>query len=344
MVVLSSLIAFLSLITITNVGTNYQTRVYGNVYDYIEMSDTTYGQSYLADCNTNTCKIGYENMSMGNVRFTRFHNPTICVSVPAYSTSDINYVQFDVKKASGTISWVSAYYYVDDDGVFTSEDYNSRSLIGYFRLNDSTFNIDVTEAVKEARRNYETNLFICLSTTMQYGGSGELYVTGDSSTTSPLTIIDSNAEVSESNYGPFVYSQIYPGDTNNQYINCYGYALGLSIDGYFSYFSGETYSDELYCKIIRNLSQDMVNKGIHPRLIDSYDSPIYYFERRIAFRVGINDGIIEDFHFMKQCWNGQWCDKMRTSTSTLYPSGENPETIEWNSLYSSDTIYFAISG
>lgn len=344
MIGLSSLIVFLSLLTITNVGTNYQTRVYGDAYDYIEISDTTYGQSYLSDCNNSTCKIGYENMNMGNVRFTRFHNPIICVSVPSFPISSINNVQLDVKKASGTISWVGAYYFVDDDGVLTSEDYSSRNLIGYFRLNDSTFSIDITDAVKSARQIYKNNVYICLSTTMQYGGSGELYINGDTVTTCPLTTIDSNEEVSESNYGQFKYSELVPGINNSEQINCYGYALDLSTSETFEYFYGSEYSDEIYCEIIKNLLKDMVKRDFHPRMIESHDSPIYPFERRIAFRIGIRNGIIKGYHFMKQCDKGQWCEKYPDSISHIYPLGDNPETIEWNELYSSHTIYFAISG
>lgn len=344
MVGLSSLIVFLSLLTITNVGTNYQTSVYGDVYDYIQMSDTTYGQSHLSDCDTNTCKIGYEDMVMGTVRFTRFHNPVICVSVPAYSVTDIENVSLNVKRISGNIPCVSAYYILDNDGMLTTEDYYSKNFIGFFNVVDSTFSIDITEAVKNARRSYETNIYISLSSTGQYGGYGELYVSNDQSANSPKTIIESSAAVSENNYGSFVYNQIYPGDINTQSINCYGYALGLNIDASFSFFSGEEYSNETYCNIIKNLTKDMVKRGVHPRIIESYDSPIFSFERRIAFRVGIKNGKITDFHFMKQCWNGQWCDKMRTSTSTLYPEGENPETIQWQTLYSSEIIYFAISG
>lgn len=344
MVGLSSLIVFLSLLTITNVGTNYQTSVYGDVYDYIQMSDTTYGQSHLSNCDTSTCKIGYEDMVMGTVRFTRFHNPVICVSVPAYSVTDIENVSLNVNRISGNIPCVSAYYILDNDGMLTTEDYYSKNFIGFFNVVDSTFSIDITEAVKNARRSYETNIYISLSSTGQYGGYGELYVSNDQSANSPKTIIESSAAVSGNNYGSFVYNYIQPGDTSTQDINCYEYALGINSLEPFEYYFGEEYSDELYYKIIINLTKDMVKNGVHPRIIESHNSPIYSFERRIAFRVGTSNGRIYGFHFMKQCWNGLWCDKFESNVSTLYLEGENPETIEWGALYSSRIIYFAISG
>lgn len=309
------------------------------------MSDTTYGQSHLSNCDTSTCKIGYEDMVMGTVRFTRFHNPVICVSVPAYSVTDIENVSLNVNRISGNIPCVSAYYILDNDGMLTTEDYYSKNFIGFFNVVDSTFSIDITEAVKNARRSYETNIYISLSSTGQYGGYGELYVSNDQSSNSPKTIIKSSAEVSESNYGFFGYSLIVPGkDQGSEDINCYGYALNLDRRESFEHCYLDEFSEEVYCQIIMNLTKDMVQLGYHPRIIDSYNSPIYFFERRIAFRVGIVNGRVVGYHFMKQCIDSSWCEKFPENVSTNYPIGENPETIQWQQMYSTETVYFAISG
>ena len=56
----------------------------------------------------------------------------------------------------------------------------------------------------------------------------------------------------------------------------------------------------------------------------------------------ISDGIIEDYHFMRQCSDGAWSDKLPTA-ATIKRDDLNPTNDDWGNGYDSITIYFAVT-
>lgn len=167
------------------------------------------------------------------------------------------------------------------------------------------------------------------------------------------------------------YFNIYAGNNwSLRFMNCYMYAIinstetGMGVtDRYgeslndnngnyniyepYNYCYGEYYSDELFDNIIvPNVLNDLIyNKKRTARLLTSSNDKIYDFERKIAFRVRINpNGIINNFHFMKQLSNGQWCDKIPDNQTILYDNSFDVMNDQWREIYySSKTVVIAIS-
>ena len=136
--------------------------------------------------------------------------------------------------------------------------------------------------------------------------------------------------------------------TNPFYHNCYYYAINYYPDfpttTAINYWNGEQYSIQF---MEENVIPNFINKtlqlySILLRPIDSYDSYVYNWEYRIAFRLKINLGTIDDYHFMRQSNTGSWCDKMMATCSSEH-TNFNPTTDNWPYGFDSPTYYFAVS-
>lgn len=146
--------------------------------------------------------------------------------------------------------------------------------------------------------------------------------------------------------------------SNSKNFNCYAYALN---ETQWRNVGGPNFRpsslDVDY--IAEQVLKDVEELGRTIRIIDSYDSPIYSNEYRIALRTGSSD-----YHFMLQLNNGTWAHKP-ASFPTRIEDGYNPTLFSWNkplhnenilqetgklvevgyteNYYNSKTIYFSIS-
>lgn len=156
---------------------------------------------------------------------------------------------------------------------------------------------------------------------------------------------------------------------DNQSINCFCYAKYMQ---YFNnqqlpFFNSSNYSGD-YCNVNATLGNYLGNQVVnynvlstagfsaisnhfvtgHIRVISSYDSYINDNERRIAFRVKLNDSYryAGDFHFICQCEDGSWAAKKGMNCTSQYLYENAPEINDdiWcpNSIaYNSPTVYLA---
>ena len=90
------------------------------------------------------------------------------------------------------------------------------------------------------------------------------------------------------------------------------------------------------------INQMKTRYDVNARTIDMYNSAIYPFERRIAFRYELSGS---DFHFMRETSDGRWAEKKGSnkSNSTVFSLGLTPEDNIWDAKYTSSTFYFAIN-
>lgn len=156
------------------------------------------------------------------------------------------------------------------------------------------------------------------------------------------------------------YQTTYPTDP---YINCYLYALGVTVAPTIPYDDGLTMSyNESVQSVASKVLSDVASRNRSIHVIDGPYGHVNDNEYRFCMRVGshyISDlGIYQpDYHFWLQTDTGEWCDKAgwfnaATQKETYNPSNENwdlgysinnvPHT--YVNFYDSDTIYFAISG
>ncbi len=139
-------------------------------------------------------------------------------------------------------------------------------------------------------------------------------------------------------------------DVTDDNINCYAYAIGYSSTQNPGFKGiGINYLDspeKLTLDIITQAVISDFRKG-NVRIIDNFDSPIETDEYRIALRIGFNQTVGFDYHFMRQNSDGSWSEKFKQKVSRSYKLGETPDTISWNydvyeNFYNSETRYFAI--
>jgi|GEM_PF-905243 hypothetical protein len=137
-------------------------------------------------------------------------------------------------------------------------------------------------------------------------------------------------------------------------INCFGYAtninefLQLKYPNDSSISPTGTASQTTYSSVFVPAAMSrLTERNISFRIVQSYNSLIYAYERKIAFRIGcFATGAYKDFHWMRQLDSGDWSQKHGGLPSELLGAGLNPETGNWNKgsyIYDSPTTYFAIN-
>ncbi len=132
-------------------------------------------------------------------------------------------------------------------------------------------------------------------------------------------------------------------------VNCLGYAR-------YSYDSVDINSDlssafgnnvVTYAKLANEGFQVIQNYfSQSARVISSYNSNIYSYERRLVFRVKLDSTCrfyAGDFHFMCQCSDGGWAEKCGSSSSQYSSLEDYPEyNFNWyGGTMLSATLYFA---
>ena len=206
--------------------------------------------------------------------------------------------------------------------------------------------------------SYNTSIIVPLSNAILYGenvvyikifatGSGSATLTGDSSPYNcPTVTINTSQPMSAATYGCAPsYTQRNDYNSTTKY-NCFGYAIDINlpitlVDDYdfvSTITTDQLVEDSMLPYLIRRMK---AYYDVNARLIDSYDSPIYSFERRIAFRKSLSTF---GFHFMRQCSDGTWAEKNGYPSNTNhFSNGITPEDNIWGSNYDSSVYYFAVN-
>lgn len=142
------------------------------------------------------------------------------------------------------------------------------------------------------------------------------------------------------------YQTTYPTDP---YINCYLYALGVTVapaqpgdDGLTMYYNESVQS------VATKVQADVAlrNRSIH--VIDGPYGHVNDNEYRFCMRVGNHGRYDYDYHFWLQTSTGEWCDKAGWYNAATLKGDVNPTNEIWNqgsnyNYYDSDIIYFAIT-
>lgn len=138
----------------------------------------------------------------------------------------------------------------------------------------------------------------------------------------------------------------YPTDP---YINCYLYALGVTVAPDIPRDDGLTmYYNESVQSVANKVQADVALRNRTIRVIDGPYGHINDDEYRFCMRVGSHPGYPPDYHFWLQTSTGEWCDKAGWFNAATPKGDVNPTNEIWNmgtyyNFYDSDIIYFAIT-
>ncbi|HBY64813.1 MAG TPA: hypothetical protein DEG42_00135 [Acholeplasmataceae bacterium] len=216
---------------------------------------------------------------------------------------------------------------------------------------------DITDIINDRLQSNEDHLIFDI--TRKYNISQYARFYSAESNYSPIVEFTLNgAGYGETQYGTAtIYTAVKPYLLND--INCFGYAVNvndwLGLFDTPQEYSAVTVSNEtLYTYYLPAVLSTLDENNLNGRILNDIDSAIFNVERRIAFRIGsVNDEIWRDSHFMKQHSNGNWSQKLGPLSSYQYPSGQTPNTINWNdwlsiygqqynTYYDSYVVYIAI--
>ena len=269
------------------------------------------------------------------------------LTLPIFDTAHytIRDAGFVLKRKSGSLSSALAYKvnsptYPNINGTATI----SKSLIGLVTLSSSYSTLDISDEVNAVISSSSTTSLNILLAGTANNGTCYLYRATDGISNRPYFYIEYD------NYG------IAPAywETFSENFNCFAYALGRDYmsTGLTNFASnlddalGQTLID---INSLANIALPLIryqfsNNAVQ---ISTYDSVISSNQRRVAFRVSVNNSgkYDDDYHFVIQCADGGWACKYGTSPSTYYPGESSVYTNEatiWNMHgYNSVTLYFA---
>lgn len=295
-------------------------------------------------------KVGHETLNINpNYKVEREYSTFIKVFFPAIK--NVENASLKITKLNGDAPLISAYYY-NYDIDFTSTMPNPTGSLGLFESTDNVFDIDISNAVNSSVNSLKP--FTYIKITRSYNGLySELY-SENNVNNSPSVTFDFLENIGTTSYGRALeYHRIVSTFVGHpDYIkflgNCFAYALDVYPNDSGSIFLGQYGKDEVFSSYILNneIANNIITKSLEHnrflRKIDSYNSPIYSNERRIAFRLSLNNNIITAYHFIRQNSDGSWSGKIPTRDSALY-NNENPELFDWGDNYNSEIIYFALS-
>lgn len=311
-----------------------------------------YDSTRWADDNSFIQVGHYENVLSTSFKEQLYFNSYLKIDFPLVH----NISKFDLvlTKASGNLDHILISYYFDDIDFSTTEIKSSGSLPLY---NDADIlNINLINVANTAIDKGNNYFYIRLSQSYSDGYS-EFYYKDEDDNLNPKIIIETNQLPKSDTYGAASdYIRYYPSSSNFELFkrNCYGNAFNLNDDssgyyipnGYSEFIRNKEYSNDLLYKMADLVIDDAYNNHqIYSRRIDSYDSPIFEFEYRVAMRLRYNENnLVQDFHFLKQTSTWSWDSKFPTDVNDEYVNF-NPTLDEWNMKhnYNSDTVYFAVS-
>ena len=225
----------------------------------------------------------------------------------------------------------------------------------------SYYDFNITDAVLNSIDNSSTSLCLLLE---GHENAKMANIYSSSSSHKPVFYVEY--------YSRYGVARPYVAYGSNGNLNCHGYVRYMQYLTYanYSYVNGEechkgfqmnisfinAFSNlEITYNVLSTIGFNVLSSSLnnyftsgHLRIINSYDDYINDNERRIAFRVKLDnynqyDG---DFHFVCQTEEGYWAAKLGVGETKTYPSIDAPETNNeiWcpNLIdYNSPTLYLA---
>ena len=212
----------------------------------------------------------------------------------------------------------------------------------------TSYSFDITNAVKN-QLDVSNELVLAITGEPVYGyttGNAVFYATNQGGSLIPsFSVVLEDPVLGLTPYGS---AEPYT-PMSGWWFNCFSYAVGYYDDwlepydnGYpYSYPANQYYYETVY---IPYAMSTMGAYNIAVRIINNILSPVYPYERRIAYRIGnFNTGYFSDFHFMKQHNDGSWSHKPGQTPTILLGTGLTPNDVSWGIYnYNSPITYFAI--
>ena len=313
--------------------------VFQDKYITLGISGSTNSTSLLA--GTDSLQIMDENFNIRNAEYVSIFG----IDVPDINPDSIESASLYICKNTTTnnanrnptvyLNKVTSNITFDNIGGTTS--FNSSFLKTGMGSNQS-YNFDIKDAVVDS---LEADSELILTLEGSSTGYASFYASESSSSNVPyVSIIVDSSYIGSTPYGNApAYRHITEGDEN-----CLGYALLLDhgVD-----IGLETYGvwHLPYSTVYSAVSTQITCRDYEIREIDSFDSYIYYDERRIAFRYDYSNSI--NWHFVMQNSDGTWAAKTGVQgPSGCYSSVYTPDSdIMWNmyrGLIGENTYYYAI--
>lgn len=270
-------------------------------------------------------------------------------SLPSFNSQSLSTANLTFNKSSGYLSSLEISYAIGN----LSFSNTSWTFLTTAYLTGNSYTFSVKNIVQSGLQSGVNTFYIKLSSSVSY-----VNLIGDALYDMPSLTIYTSESPSSNTYGcASTYTQVSDMEMpssipnhNNQVFNCFGYAIDewsdITISNYVNNMNNITTDEGVIQYVIPKVIDIMKNRfDVNARLISSLNSPIYNFERRIAFRQRFGSGV---FHFLRETSNSQWAEKMGpTSISHLLDEGVNPDNFSWyydsQKYYDSDTYYFAIN-
>src|SRR5690554_614813 len=215
--------------------------------------------------------------------------------------------------------------------------------IGNGNGSETEYTFDITQSTKE-QLEIDNVLLLSLKGQPLSGrdsGKASIYSVNANHNQSPVFSVTYDTNYEQNPYGNANAYQY----TDNQDVNCFGYALNLEewIELNDNYGNG-FWDDDIFRNVfIFVLENKFLSKGFLGRYLFSRLDGVTSFERRIAFRIRINQqGGMNDIHFMMEHNDGTWSHKQGFTPSILLQIGDNPDMNHVWSSYNSTTLYFSI--
>ncbi len=347
----------MTLVTISSIGSSLNMKLMDNssFYKLERRSLASYYDSTTWTNDNGYIQIGHkENKLSTSFIEQRYYKSYLKIDFPKLNT--IDKLALKLTKYKGSCEFTNVNYYLNDID-FSSHNNLASGSVGIYH-NANIYTIDLTEPALLALKRNNNYFYISLERLYQ-DGYMEFYYKSENETLNPSIYIETRDIPTSNTYGcasEFIrYSSIHDW----RFIrNCYAHAFNFDVEenkaeyfpeGYLDEIRNQTYSSDLLYKMANLVINDVfINYNRSARLIDSYTSPIYEFEYRVAMRLSYNEETLktEHMHFLKQTNTGSWDEKHESSVNYEHKNF-NPTLDSWSGMdgnnYNSDTIYFAVS-
>lgn len=312
------------------------------IYKYIN-------NAWTSDSDFSNIRVGYYTQSGNSV----MAECVLRYRFPSYNYQSISSAKLTTFKYSGSATIKVGYSY--------SHDFNNNptltnwTYLGNLSQEGNNYTLPITQQLKNAIQYQQQDIYFRLY--VEYSG-GNMTIGGNANTAinNPGFIVNYSEVPSYNTYGSATaFSSIDFSTYDNEYdkANCYGYALnGRYVHLCYTLFNGNCFPVNNITQGLNNIiNNSKVVFNAELRLIDSYTSPIFPYERRIAFRYNNlqNNYILGSYHFIRQTNDGYWESVDGTDNPTYHHTYYNPENFDWGApfahsgKYNSDIYYFAVT-
>lgn len=302
-------IFLITLLTLSSIGTSINLRLNKDVdfYKLEQQAVASYYDSTRWVEDNSFIQVGhYENVLSTSFKEQRYYKSFLKIDFP--QLYNISKFDLTLTKASGKLDFISISYYLDEIDFSAHEITSSGSLLLY--SDADILNINLVNVAKKTMEKGNNSFYISLYQSYR-DGYVEYYYKSNDENLNPKITIETNQLPKSDTYGAASdFIRYYPNSSNFELFkrNCYGHAFNLNDNssgyyipnGYTELIRNKEYSNDLLYQMADLVIDDAYNNHqIYSRRIDSYDSPIFEFEYRVAMRLRYDDStkLINDFIF-----------------------------------------------